>query len=97
MYPTYDVLNDFVSFDDWLVNYITENPGIKISFYRLKFENSNASIVVKLRHIGGFEMDRILDFDAYDKVSKKRKLIEAIEDMTYQLKQGVKKYYREVD
>ncbi len=92
MQPTYNIANDFVSFDDWLVNYITENPGIKISFNRLKFEEYNVKIVVELLHITGFKINRIIDFDAHDRVSKKRKFIEAIEEMTYQLKQNVNKW-----
>lgn len=97
MQPTCNVMNDFIPFSDWLVNYITENPGIKISFNQLKFEECNVEIVVELLHITGFKINRILGFDARDRVGKKRKFIEAIEEMTYQLKQEVNKWNCGVD
>lgn len=98
MYPTYNVMNDFVSFDDWLVNYLTENPGIEISFHRFSFkQNDPLQILIKIRHISGSHIDRIVEFGAYDRVSKKRKLIEEIEQMTYQIKEEVHRFNCGVD
>lgn len=92
MYPPYDELSDFMSFDDWLIEYVTRNPGIKISFDRLKFNQYDVDIQIELRHIAGFKIAHVINFDAHDNISKKRKLIEEIGNMTYQLKQDVNKW-----
>lgn len=97
MYPPYDELSDFMSFDDWLIEYITRNPGIKISFNRLKFNQFDVDIAIELRHITGFKIVHVINFDVHDKVSKKRKLIEEIGNMTYQLEQEVNKWNCGVD
>lgn len=97
MQLAYDELSDFMSFDDWLMEYVTRNPGIKISFNRLKFDKYGADIKIELKHITGFKIAHVINFEAHDNISKKRKLIEEIGNMTYQLKQGVNKWNCGVD
>lgn len=97
MYPPYDELSDFMPFDDWLMEYVTRNPGIKISFNRLKFNQHDVDIGIELKHITGFKISRVINFDAHDQVSKKRKLIEEIGTMTYILKKQVDAFNRGVD
>ena len=97
MYPPYDELSDFMSFDDWLMEYVTRNPGIKISFNRLKFNQYDVDIEIELRHITGFKIAHVINFNAHDNISKKRKLIEEIGNMTYMLKEQVNAFNRGVD
>lgn len=97
MQLAYDELSDFMSFDDWLMEYVTRNPGIKISFRRLKFNKYDVDIGIELKHITGFKISRVINFDAHERVSKKRKLIEEIGNMTYMLQEEVNKWNCGVD
>lgn len=92
MQLAYYELSDFMSFDDWLMEYVTRNPGIKISFNRLKFNQYDVDIKIELKHITGFKISRVINFDAHDQVSKKKKLIEEIGNMTEQLNQEVNRW-----
>ena len=98
MLSTYNITNDFVPFDDWFVNFLAENPGIEISFHRFSLkQNDPLQILIKMRHITGSHIDRIVEFDGYDRVSKKSKLIEEIDQMMYQIKEEVHRFNCGVD
>lgn len=97
MYSPYDELSDFMSFDDWLMEYVTRNPGIKISFNRLKFDKCAVDIKIELKHITGFKIAHVINFEAHDNVSTKRKLIEEIGNMTYMLQKEVNRWNCGVD
>ena len=71
-----------VSFEDWLINFLLKNRGLRISFQYFTFKLTDPDqILIKMHHVTQHDMKRLVTIDTQSNVDMKTILIEEIESM----------------
>ena len=87
-----------VSFEDWLINFLLKNQGLRISFGYFSFKLTDPDqILIKMHHVTQHDMKRLVTIDAQSKVDMKTILIEEIESMANTIMPEVNKWNCGVD